>query len=254
MVSARSRARVKRRNMMRDVGEIVLGVLIALALGAVATQIGWEVDVWRAKQAIANELGEAVGQGVQRQRADRCIETKLASFAEILDEAEASGRFPAIGDLGSPLVRTWSTDVWDSTRNADIASQMDRETLDDLSGVYRFIADIDAATKAEVAAWTELFAIVGPGREADPVELRALRAALARARAAHRTIVGSSVWLDALTRRLELPVNRDAVRQYAAAPFAEHCAPIAPYRGERYGEAPFRGSAERARRLSAGGM
>lgn len=251
MVSARWKSRVKRRKMLRDVGEIVLGVLIALALGAVANEIGSEVEVWRANQAIADELGEAVGQGMQRQRADACVERKLASFAEILDAADASGRLPAVGDLGRPLLRTWSTDVWDSTRSANIASQMDRERLDDLSGVYRFIARIDEATNRETDAWIDLFAMVGPGRAIDVAEIRDLRRALAQARAAHRNVVGSSVWLDALTRKLSLPVNRDAVRQYAAAPIGIYCAPIAPYRGERYGEAPFRGSAERARSMSA---
>jgi len=41
------------------------------------------------------------------------------------------------------------------------------------------------------------------------------------------------------------------VLQYAASPIAIYCAPIAPYRGERYGEAPFRGAAERAKEMSA---
>lgn len=250
MVSARSRSRVKRRKTIRDIGEIVLGVLIALALGAVASEIGWEVEVWRAEQALANELGEAVGQGLQRGRADGCIEGKLAAIGAILDKAEAEGRFPQVGDLGRPLLRTWSTDVWDSTRNADIASKMDRETLDNLSGVYRFIAEIDQSTFRESEAWVELFAIVGPGRPADAAELRALRGSLARARAAHRSVVGSGVWLDALVRRLDLPLNPDAVEQYRDVSITEYCAPIAPWRGERYGEAPFRGSAERARRMS----
>lgn len=251
MVSARWKSKVKRRKMLRDVGEIVLGVLIALALGAIANEIGSEVEVWRANQAIANELGEAVGQGLQRQRADACIERKLSTFATILDRAETSGRLPPVGDLGRPLLRTWSTDVWNSTRSANIASQMDRERLDDLSGVYRFIARIDEATDREADAWIELFAMVGPGRAIAATEIRDLRSALSRARAAHRSIVGSSVWLDALTRKLGLPVNRDAVDQYAAPSIRVYCAPIAPYRGERYGEAPFRGAAERAKEMSA---
>lgn len=249
MVSARSRSRVKRRKTIRDVGEIVLGVLIALGLGAVASQIGWEVEVWRANRAIANELGEAVGQGLQRVRADKCIEAKLSSIGATLDKAEVEGRFARTGELGRPLTRTWSTDVWDSTRSADIASQMDRERLDDLSGVYRLIAIIDESTTREEEAWTELFAIVGPGRVADAAELRALRGSLARARSAHRSIVGSGVWLDGLVIRLGLPVNRESVRQYRNASIAEHCGPIAAWRGERYGEAPFRNPVERAQRM-----
>src|SRR6476661_10863204 len=109
MVSARWKSRVKRRKMLRDVGEIVLGVLFALALGAVASEIGWMLEIRQARSAIANELGEIIGQGRERGRADRCIESRLDAIGAVIDGAAEDGRLPATGTIGDPMFRTWST-------------------------------------------------------------------------------------------------------------------------------------------------
>ena len=48
-MDARARRLAKRRKFLRDIGGIVLGVLIALTLGAIATEVGWLIDVHNAK-------------------------------------------------------------------------------------------------------------------------------------------------------------------------------------------------------------
>lgn len=254
MVSARARSRVKRRKTIRDIGEIVLGVLIALALGAVASEIGWKIEVFQARRAIANELGEIIGQGRERASAERCVEQRLDAIGAIIDRAGTDGRLPATGSLGDPLFRTWSTGVWDATRGAQIASKMSREEQDDLSGVYRIVQVIDRATDEELAAWTELYAIVGPGRPIDASEVAALRNSLARARLAHRQIAISGIMTDRYARSLDLPVNDDAVAQYSRTGSDLLCGPLPAYRGERYGSAPLtHGFARVHKRLGGGG-
>ena len=114
---------------LREIGNIVLGVLIALALGAVATAIGWRIEAASARSALADELGEIIGQGLERERADQCVERKLDAIAAILTEAEHSGRLPATGSIGNPIYRTWSVGVWGSTVGADIGSHLDRENF-----------------------------------------------------------------------------------------------------------------------------
>ena len=86
-MDAAARSLAKRRKFLRGIGEIVLGVLIALTLGAVATEIGWLIDVRNAKNAIAEELGEILGQGRERVRIYPCVERKLTAIGGILDEA-----------------------------------------------------------------------------------------------------------------------------------------------------------------------
>lgn len=233
--------------MLRDVGEIVLGVVIALMLGAVASEIGWKLEVRKAKAALSSELGEIVGQALQRERADACIERRLDAIAAILDRAEASGRLPPVGDIGQPLSRTWSTDVWDATRSADIASHMERSEIDDISGVYSLIELVSDATQKEIDAWIDLYALVGPGRAVDAGELRALRGALARARAAHRMVLGGGIRIDNYVRELELPADTRDIAKYRDESIDLVCRTAAPYAGQRYGEAPFRGLGKRLR-------
>lgn len=248
MVSARWRSRVLRRRFLREIGSIVLGVLIALGLGAVASEIGWKLEVRQAKQALSNELGEIVGQALQRERADSCIERRLDAIGAILDVSEETGRLPPVGDIGQPLTRTWSTDVWDATRSAEIASHMERGELDDTSGVYSLIAVVKNATEDELRSWIDLYAIVGPGRAIDAGELRALRGALARARAAHRMILGGGIRVDAYVRQFSLPADAGDVAKYRDESIDLVCRSASPYAGEHYGEAPFRGVAARLRK------
>lgn len=248
MVSARWKSRIWRRKFVREIGSIVLGVLIALGLGAVASEIGWKIEVANAREALASEIGEIAGQARQRERADSCIEARLDAIGAILDEAEKTGRLPPVGALGVPLLRTWSTDVWDTTRSAAIASHMPRHELDDLSGVYSLVAVIQAATLEERSAWHQLDGIVGPGRSLSPDELRDLRAALIEARIGNRTVGGAGVAFDKFVAALHLPVDQADVTKYAAADISAQCQPIPPWNGEHYGWAPGRGNAADVRR------
>jgi hypothetical protein len=235
-MDAKARRLAKRRKFQREIGGIVLGVLIALALGAVATEIGWLIDVRNAKQAIGEELGEILGQGRERARLYPCVERKLTAIGTILDDADRSGRLPAVGDIGNPAWRTWSHNVWDSTIGSETAGHFDRDTLDNISGVYEFVTLINHYTDEETEAWRRLYAIVGPGRAISHDEVASLRDALSSARLSNRMITGSSLRMTQLAEAYDLPVNRDTVAQWAKTPIDRYCAPIAKPNGESYGE------------------
>ena len=229
----------KRRKFLRGIGEIVLGVLIALALGAVATSIGWALDVRSAKQAIGEELGEILGQGQERQRIYPCFERKFAAIAQILTQADETGRLPPLGPIGNPVWRTWSHNVWDSTIGSDTASHFDRGTLDNISGVYEFVTTMNRSSDQEQDAWRRLYAMVGPGRAIDKREVANLRDALSSARFANRIMAASAVRMEQITKAFDLPVNSDTVAQYGNTPINRYCSPIAAPDGSPYGEAPM---------------
>lgn len=227
----------------REVGTTTLGVLIALILGAVATEIGWRIETFGARDALAEELGEIVGQARERDRADACTEAKLDAIGAILTSAEQTGRLPPIGRIGNPMTRTWSRGVWDSTQAAETASHFDREQLDNLSGAYEYVHRIDRWTQEELEAWTRLYAIVGPGRAITPDEIATLRSALAQARSAHRFILGSGIRLDQMVQAFALPFSADAAADFKTTSNASTCGPIAAPDGRGYGEAPQLGGA-----------
>jgi hypothetical protein len=247
-MNARGRRLAKRRKFLREIGSIVLGVLIALALGAVATEIGWLIDVHNAKKAIGEELGEILGQGRERVRLYPCVERKLTAISGILDGADKSGRLPAVGDIGDPPWRTWPRNIWDSTIGSDTAAHFNRGTLDNISGVYELLTFIDRYTDEEIEAWRRLYAIVGPGRTISRDEVASLRDALSSARLSNRMITGSSLRMSQIADAYDLPVNRQVVAQWANSPIDRYCAPIAKPKGEGYGESVMGDMFERAQK------
>lgn len=226
------------RKWAAEFANIVLGVLVALALGAVATWIGWKLDVADARQSIGEELGEIAGQGKYRERAYDCVERKLDSIGTILDGAEKSGRLPPLGELREPGWLSWSNGVWASVIGADIGSHLSRSELDNLAGVYEMVDIVSGRSADEIVTWTKLYAIVGPGRAISPDEVRDLRGEVSEARALNRQIVAASIRVQQSIDAFDLPVNRDTIRQYGYAGISGFCAPIAPANGKPYGQAP----------------
>lgn len=226
------------RKRLAEIGDIVLGVLIALALGAVASWIGWQLDVADARDSLGDELGEIAGQGRFRERTYACTERKLDQVAALLSNAEATGRLPAVGQIGEPVYLSWSRGVWDSTIASNTASHFGREELDNLPGVYEFVDIIRARTQSELDAWTSLYAIVGPGREIASAEIADLRAALAAARQANRQITIAAARANQTIAAFDLPLNDETADEYARANAARYCSPIAPADGRPYGQAP----------------
>lgn len=226
------------RKWAGELANIILGVLIALMLGAVATWIGWKIDVADARQSIGEELGEIAGQGKYRERAYDCVERKLDSIATILDSAEQGGRLPPLGELREPGWLSWSNGVWTSVIGADIGSHLSRSELDNLAGVYEMLDIISGRSADEIVTWTKLYAIVGPGRAISPDEIRDLRADVTDARAQNRQIVAASIRIQQSIDAFDLPVNRATIAQYGNAGIGSFCAPIAPPNGKPYGQAP----------------
>lgn len=247
-MNARGRQLEKRRKFLREIGSIVLGVLIALALGAVASEIGWLIDVHNAKKAIGEELGEILGQGRERERLYPCVERKLTAISEVLNDADKTGRLAAVGDIGDPPWRTWPHNVWDSTIGSDTAGHFDRGTLDNISGVYELVSFINHYTDEEIDAWRRLYAIVGPGRAISHDEVGSLRDALSSARLSNRMITSSSIRASQIARAYELPVDEDTVSQWAKSPIDRYCAPIARPNGETYGQASMQDAFERVQK------
>jgi hypothetical protein len=238
--------RERRRAYLKEISGIVVGVVIALMLGAVATWVGWMIDAADAKRALALELGEILGQAEERVIARDCIERRLDGLGAVLATAAATGQLPPLGPFGDPPFRTWSTGVWDSTISADIASHMDRELLDNLSGAYEFVRIMSRETQAENDAWAALYAMVGPGRPVAPDEVNAMRTSLAQARMAHRMLLISSVRIRQIADAYGLPYDRGTVDEYAQTVLRDrYCTPLPPSDGKPYGQAPFSNTYQR---------
>ncbi|HEU0044729.1 hypothetical protein [Sphingomonas sp.] len=219
---------------------MVLGVLVALGLGAIATEIGWRIEVRGARDAMAVELGELIGQGEERVTIDACVERRLDELARIVADAGQAGRLPPLGEPSAPPYRTWPVGVWQSTLSAQTAAHLDREVLDNYSTAYDFAEQIGFHGRRELDIWTSLYALSGPGRPFGGDEARSLRHTIAQARLANRMVALNGVRMKQVTTAYQLGYDKKEAALYGQRPRSAFpiCRPIGSNIPANYGAAP----------------
>ena len=92
----------RQRKFAREVGSVVLGVLIALGLGEIATGIRWRFDAAEARSAMLTDFERDAGVMHERTLARRCIERRLGDVDRLIRQARQSGELPLVGIIGRP--------------------------------------------------------------------------------------------------------------------------------------------------------
>ena len=235
------------REFAGEVGIIVVGVLIALAAEQVVEAIHWKQRIHESNKALELELGEAVGQGVVRGDESPCIEQRLDWLAAVVDEAAKSKHLPPIGRIARPQYFTWPSGAWQSMVNGEIANHEDREQLQALSGAYDFITDLNQEQLREMDIWTNIYQLVGPGRDFTGEDARAARVAIGQARTANRMIALGSLRFTQLLKVYDIAYDSASAKLYTddnKRERAGRCSPMGAAE-PHYGEAPMKGVIER---------
>jgi len=173
----------RQSKLAKEIGIIVLGVLIALALGAVATAIGWHFEVRAARQQLRYELGHNLKLLQWWESTKGCTSDRLDELATVLAKASETRRLPPLGAIPRPPSGSWPRGVWDSQNAAQTAAHFPARELASVSRVYRLFEGIAESNRQLSDAWTALSMMSGPGRTLDEGTEAALYAALATARA-----------------------------------------------------------------------
>lgn len=147
------------RVFIGEVGVIVLGVLIALAIGVIADMVRWRVRAGDFRQSIMGEI--AINAGVQEERAlvQPCIDRRLDQIDRLLRLARRSGRLPDIGEIGRPPIRPLTFDSWELASASEALLYFDQEEVKIFSLRYGQMASSDEQVHAEQETWSTLRAI-----------------------------------------------------------------------------------------------
>jgi hypothetical protein len=243
------------REFLKEVGTIVLGVGIALAAEQAVEWYHWHNKVTEARAVIATELASSMRNAVERMMVERCGERRLDALEQILDSAARSGQLPPVGDVGAMPLRQWTSGAWDGVLASQTATHFPRQQLAGLAIIYGYVRKADAFSEGEVAAWTDLSGMSGPGRRLDPVTEDRMRAALGRARYFNRTRAELSIALINQIKGQDIVFSTEDIaiiqagKKRAAGPERRYlCQPIGPAMAS-YGQAPLNATPGRADKL-----
>jgi hypothetical protein len=236
------------REFLTEIGVVVLGVCIALAAEQAVEAIHWHDKVVEARGVIATELAGNVSNALERMGKEACGERRLDTLAQILDSASRTGRLPPVGSIGWMPLRQWTSGAWDGVMASQTVTHFPRLQLTNLAFAYGYIRKADMFIQPEIEAWTDLNAMVGPGRRLDPAAEDRLRTALGRARYYNRTISVLGMRIVQMIKRQDITFSPDDLARINKArslpPTADVegiCLPIgaAP---AAYGQAPLAAS------------
>jgi hypothetical protein len=169
------------REFAKEVGTIVLGVIIALGAGEVVETLHWRHEAGVARDAIAFDLRHVLGQAASKDATTPCVAQRLGQFSDALDRAQVTGRLPAVGDGGAPSVPGWNMRSWSSLTSGQTLAHMSNRDQLLLSAMAGYLENLHALRNAEQDAWGVLDTMVGPGRPTSDAEIASLRAAVGRA-------------------------------------------------------------------------
>jgi hypothetical protein len=218
------------REFLKEYLIIVVGVLTALAAEQGVGALHWRHQVAAGEEQLKDPFAREVRNAATRAAQGPCVTRRLEELSSIFQRAEGSGRLPPLGALGHPPSSAWTVGTWDALVAAGTLAHMPREKMIAYTRVRQETAYLSDLSDQEVADWTILDSMAGPGRRLSDVEAEQLRLTLARALAANRQMASGSARLSESVRAtglVEPSAFAEAEKQAAhEAPGAAVCRPL----------------------------
>ena len=174
------------REVLGEVGVIVVGIVIALGGEQAIEALHWAHQVETGEAALKGELAREVNNAALRAAQDDCITRRLAALASILQQSSESGRLPPVSAIGQPPYTPWTVGVWDALVASQTVSHLPRNKMIAYTRIAQVTAYLSNASDQEQDQWTTLNSVVGPGRRLSDVEAEELRKTLAKASSSNR--------------------------------------------------------------------
>lgn len=153
-----------RREFIKEVGIIVLGVLIALGAEQAVEALHWRHKVDEGRKAIREELGQSAYYARERVALGKCLEDRLAFLQGRLEAAgdrwegqpwsRLQGRAFDEGDAYATPVREWPSQVWEALVADGSAAHFPHKEMLQLANIYQYVETTRADNvreRAEIA-------------------------------------------------------------------------------------------------------
>ncbi len=149
----------KQSKFVREVGSIVLGVLIALALGEIATGIRWHFDAADARAAIVSDFERDAGVMHERRLVLPCVERRLRDVDALIAQTRRTGILPVVSTIGRPPTRPLVTAAWDMSVSSGVLPHLAPTDANDFSTNFDMIKELAGDMKRQTLLWAKLSAL-----------------------------------------------------------------------------------------------
>lgn len=156
------------REFAKEVGIVVLGVLIALGFEQLVQMWHWREEARTTRQALVNEIEYSALWAEERLAAQQCLRDRIAQLTTKLNSGgthwtadpvvlgQARNPIGRTMETGIPLVyraphRPWLSDEWQTAKSGGVIDHMDRDDARNLEFIYRNIDQLGSLQDEEAS-------------------------------------------------------------------------------------------------------
>lgn len=147
------------REFLKEVGIVVLGVLIALAGEQAVESLHHHEQADAARDAIRGELAFNIARLKSRAATRGCVERRLGEIQHLLGGAEAKEAIRTPSWIGRPQYWTMQTARWDAAAQAGHADLLPPDELAEYGLMYAAMRNLMPEMTAEQGDWARLRAL-----------------------------------------------------------------------------------------------
>jgi uncharacterized membrane protein len=217
----------KQIKFAREVGSVVLGVLIALGIGEIAEAVRWKIRVDNSMKAVRIEMAGNRWNLAERVAFQPCLERRLEAIGAILAEARRTGALPRIETAGTTAYRMIDTSAFEVAQSEGVPLHMDRGEARQVALLHDMSTRLygDLAEK-EQESWRTLQLIEGPGGPIGGDLVTVLLQAWINAKSQGRLIGIMALQGDSKMAEFGIPAILDDEEVWTARDFRERVAKV----------------------------
>ena len=170
------------REFLKEIGTIVIGVLIALGAEAVVENLHERRLSAEAQEAVRDEINVDLANAARRIRWEACIARRMDEIDDLLNRAEGGQPLTPPTTVGGPTSPTVYTQRWAAATAGGRTSLLSSSQQRAYGRVYTQLMHLDDQQNQEHEAWFRLDALTSLHR-LSPEMIYDQRLALAKARA-----------------------------------------------------------------------
>jgi hypothetical protein len=215
------------REFLKEIGTIVIGVLIALAAEQAVEALHWRHVV---EQERANLRGESEWNQqtmFARLQIEPCVTRRLAELDELFARHRQGKPLNKTAPIGRPAYWTGGNQAWDLALSDQAVAHMSQANKTLYTALAQVYGSYDGTRLEERVAWREL-QVLDHADELAPADWSALRGSLEAVRDSDQQMrihIVDTDWLAAY-RALGLPKPKPDAKVMAQAPVVALCRPM----------------------------
>ena len=152
----------------REMGAVILGILIALGLEQSVEAYHWRERVKEAHQALAGEIALQVNTYNYRTAVHPCVERRLGELEAILSDLDHGRHVAPVADFARPSGSNSDITVWHAIESAGVAAHFDTAELVRYGRFYAVANLTDSWATLAGQDWATIKLLVGDPNRLTP--------------------------------------------------------------------------------------